>query len=126
MDFLDILADTFREILYICEEWGIIVVATFAAAFLIPRVIRIWGVPAEAALAIILGACIGLVGTVFYLAQHYFQFSHIKTRSLWFIVLYLWCVLGMLFFAGKNTSHLKIVLALIIQAAILYVLYAFL
>lgn len=103
---------------------AMIVTLGFLGMVLFHYLSKLWSAPADAVFGAILGASIGIAVGALFLSHHLFG-MHLSARALWFIALYLWCVLGMVFFA-RNTHRIKLFLGLASQAGILYALFIFL
>jgi hypothetical protein len=114
--------DALSHTLFMWEKEAIVVMMILAGVLLFHYVTKFWSAPVDAMLGVILGvsiiaACVGV-----YLTRHLWG-MHFSTRALWFIGLYVWCVLGMVFFAARHTRRIKLVLGLISQAGILFALF---
>lgn len=115
------------SIIYTLQSWeneAVVVLVTLAGVLLFHYATKLWAAPAEAILGAILGASIGITGMILFLTRHIWG-VHVGSRAFWFITLYVWCVLGMVFFLGKSTSRIKLIILLLVQAFILYQLYIY-
>jgi len=117
--------DSLMQVLTQWETEGIIILAVLTGVVVWHYVAKLWGAPEDMVLSALLGACIGAVAAGFYLMRHVLGLE-LGQRAFWFVVLYLWCALGMLFFAARNTSPHKLCLGLASQAGIVYALFVFL
>lgn len=104
------------------EQEGVIVMMVLVGVLAFHYVTKFWGAPADAVLGFILGISIIVACAGIYLTRHMWGI-HFSARALWFVALYVWCVLGMLFFAARHTRRIKLVLGLVSQAGILFALY---
>jgi hypothetical protein len=104
---------------------ALVVLSVLACGLFCHYLIRLWSAPADAVLGAILGASFSLCATGLYFTRHIWGVM-IGTRASLFIMLYLWCVLGMVFFAAPGTHRLKLVAGLSAQAGIVYSLFLFL
>ena len=116
--------DSMNSVLRMWAGEGLIILAVLAAACLVRYANRLRRAPLEAVLAILLGTSIGATVAGVFLTHKLFGL-HLTDRALWFIALYVWCVIGMLFIASRNTAKIKIFLGLVSQAGILYALFLF-
>jgi hypothetical protein len=106
------------------EEEGIIIAVVLLSAVIFHYASKLWSAPADAMLAVILGASVGVaLGAVYCL--HFFGVS-LKTRAFAFVALYIWSVMGMMFYASRNTHRMKLFLGLVSQAGIIYALFVLL
>ena len=76
------------------------------------------------ALGVILAISIGFAVAGIILAHSMFGI-HFSARALWFVALYIWCVLGMMFVASRGVHRGKLFLGLASQAGVLYTLFIF-
>ena len=119
-----LLMDSMNQVLSMWGSEFLIAIAIMSAAGLMRYANRLKSAPLEAVLSMILGASIGATVAGVFLTHRLFGL-HLSTRALWFIALYVWCVLGMLFIASRNTHKFKLFLGLVSQAGILYTLFIF-
>ena len=117
--------DGVDQVLLLWKDAAIVVLVTLLAVALFHYATKVWSAPADAVLGAFLGGCLGAVGATFYFSGHFLGMV-LSRRAFWFIVLYLWCILVMLFFASRDTSPVKLLLGLASQAGILYALFIFL
>jgi hypothetical protein len=110
------------HVMMMWEKEGVIVMMILVGVLVFHYVSKLWSAPADAVLGVILGLSAGAAFMAIYLTHHMWGL-HLTTRALWFLVLYVWCVLGMLFFAAKHTRRLKLFLGLVSQAGILLALF---
>jgi hypothetical protein len=103
----------------------IVVLVTCAGLVAFHYLNKLWGAPGDVTFTVILAINLVAVSVLLY-SMRYMWHLHVSNRAIIFLALYAWCVCAMLFFTSKQTHFLKIFLALVSQAGILYGLFIWL
>lgn len=115
--------DSVVHVLRLWEDEGVIVAIILSGVVLLHSVSRLLGARLETALAALLTASVGIAAGGIWML-HFFGLG-LSARASWFAGLYVWCALGMIFFAHR-THYAKLIAALAAQAGIVYALFVLL
>jgi hypothetical protein len=107
------------------EKVGILLVALFAMASLVHYATKLSGKSGVTLTFILSVSLTGIFCVYYYFLQDYVAWG-ISTRAALFLLLYVWCALGMIILTGRSTHQFKIFLGLVSQAGILYALFIYL